>query len=162
MEPSHSVVARNNVTINGSGSTVLMLAHGFGCDQNMWRHLLPYFDEQYTVILFDYVGCGASDYSAYDKDRYSSLNGYAQDVLEICEALSLKDVTFIGHSVSSMIGMHAAIQSPHIFSKLAMICPSPCFLKVGSTGNYSRKFLMFPKSCSLSSPNTNSICTGST
>jgi len=128
MEPSHSVVARNNVTINGSGSTVLMLAHGFGCDQNMWRHLLPYFDEQYTVILFDYVGCGASDYSAYDKDRYSSLTGYAQDVLEICEALSLKDVTFIGHSVSSMIGMHAAIQSPHIFSKLAMICPSPCFL----------------------------------
>lgn len=130
MQPSHNVEARNNVTIHGSGDKVIMLAHGFGCDQKMWRHLLPYLDKQYKVILFDYVGCGSSDYSAYNKQRYSTLKGYAQDVLDICEALSLEDVIFVGHSVSSMIGMHAAIQSPHIFSKLAMICPSPCFLNL--------------------------------
>lgn len=128
MQTVQSVVVRNNVKIYGSGSTVIMLAHGFGCDQTMWRHLLPYLDDKYTVILFDYIGCGASDYTAYDKVRYSSLTGYAQDVLDICEALKLTKVNFIGHSVSSMIGMHAAIQSPDVFSKLAMICPSPCFL----------------------------------
>lgn len=128
MQTVQSVVVRNNVKIYGSGSTVIMLAHGFGCDQTMWRHLLPYLDDKYTVILFDYVGCGASDYTAYDKVRYSSLTGYAQDILDICEALKLTKVNFIGHSVSSMIGMHAAIQSPDVFSKLAMICPSPCFL----------------------------------
>ncbi len=128
MQTSQSVEARNNVKICGSGSTIIMLAHGFGCDQKMWRHLLPYLDDKYTVILFDYVGCGASDFAAYDKVRYSSLTGYAQDVLEICEALNLTKVNFIGHSVSSMIGMHAAIQSPDTFSKLTMICPSPCFL----------------------------------
>jgi len=128
MQTAQSVVVRNNVKIYGSGSTVIMLAHGFGCDQTMWRHLLPYLDDKYTVILFDYVGCGASDYTAYDKVRYSSLTGYAQDVLDICEAMKLTKVNFIGHSVSSMIGMHAAIQSPDVFSKLAMICPSPCFL----------------------------------
>ena len=128
MQPNCSVVTRNNVTIHGSGSTVIMLAHGFGCDQQMWCHLLPYLVEKYKVVLFDYVGCGASDYSAYDNNRYATLDGYAQDVLDICEALNLDDVIFIGHSVSSMIGMHAAIQSPHIFSKLVMVCPSPCFL----------------------------------
>lgn len=128
MQLSGSVLARNNVTIHGSGTTVIMLAHGFGCDQKMWRYLIPYLLEEYKVVLFDYVGCGASDYSAYDNNRYSTLDGYAQDVLDICEALKLENVIFIGHSVSSMIGMRAAIQSPHIFSKLAMVCPSPCFL----------------------------------
>lgn len=127
MQPNCSVVTRNNVTIHGSGSNVIMLAHGFGCDQQMWCHLLPYLVEKYKVVLFDYVGCGASDYSAYDTNRYATLDGYAQDVLDICEALNLKDVIFVGHSVSIMIGMRAAIQLPHIFLSLSWNVRLPAF-----------------------------------
>lgn len=107
-----------------------MLAHGFGCDQNMWRFLTPMLKNDFKVVLFDYVGCGRSDYSFYQKNRYSTLKGYAQDVIEICSELVLSDVIFVGHSVSSMIGMHAAIEYPALFSKLIMVCPSPCFLNL--------------------------------
>ncbi|MDC0535706.1 alpha/beta hydrolase [Francisellaceae bacterium] len=123
-----NVLERNNVKITGNGKITLMFAHGFGCDQNMWRFMLPTLESNYKVVLFDYVGCGQSDTSAFDKQRYKALDGYAQDVIEICEELKLQNIVFIGHSVSSIIGMLAAIQSPTIFSKIIMICPSPCFL----------------------------------
>jgi sigma-B regulation protein RsbQ len=122
------VLTRNNVKLTGSGKTTLMLAHGFGCDQNMWRFMLPLLEPDYQVVLFDYVGCGQSDINQFDKRRYQSLDGYAQDLIDICDELKLQDIVFIGHSVSSIIGMLAAAKSPTIFSKMVMICPSPCFL----------------------------------
>jgi len=124
----NDILLRNNVKLMGKGEKTLFLAHGFGCDQNMWRFLTPELMEHFTVVLFDYVGSGASDISQYDKKRYSQLEGYAEDIIEICQALDLSDAIFIGHSVSSIIGAIAATKKPTLFSKLIMICPSPCFL----------------------------------
>lgn len=124
------ILRRNNVSVIGSKQQTLLLAHGFECDQNMWRFVLPKLSQQYRIVLFDYVGSGSSDVSAFDKERYGSLEGYATDVVDICQALDLKDVTLVGHSVSSMIGLIAAIRAPEHFSKLVMVCPSPCFLNV--------------------------------
>ena len=118
----------------------MLFAHGFGCDQNMWRYITPAFENDYKIILFDYVGAGKSDLSAYHPDRYNSLQGYAQDILEICEELKLKDVIFVGHSVSSMIGVLAAIERPEIFSDLIMVSPSPCYINDGEyIGGFERK-----------------------
>ncbi|KZZ11173.1 sigma factor SigB regulation protein RsbQ [Oleiphilus sp. HI0118] len=122
------ILKRNNVKVFGSGGHTLMLAHGFGCDQKMWRFMLPFLEKEYQIVLFDYVGCGQSDFSAYDNKRYQTLEGYANDVIEICETLELEEVVFVGHSVSSVIGILASIEKPEIFSKLIMVCPSPCFL----------------------------------
>jgi sigma-B regulation protein RsbQ len=119
---------RNNVKLFGRGTQPMLFAHGFGCDQNMWRFMTPAFSEEYRIVLFDYVGSGKSDRSAYDATRYASLDGYAKDVLEICEALDLHDVIFVGHSVSSMIGLLAAKQQPERFSKLVMVGPSPRYI----------------------------------
>src|SRR3954465_11876776 len=100
-----NVRVRNNVSVRGAGTQPMLFAHGFGCDQTMWRFVAPAFEPDYRVILFDYVGSGKADASAYDPERYSSLQGYAQDVLDICHALDLHDVIFVGHSVSSMVGV---------------------------------------------------------
>src|SRR5690606_34264339 len=97
---SQNILHRNNVKITGKGTRPMLFAHGFGCDQNMWRFITPSFEQQYRTITFDYVGAGKSDVSAYHPDRYRNLNGYAQDILEICEALELRDVTVVAHSVS--------------------------------------------------------------
>jgi sigma-B regulation protein RsbQ len=112
----------------------MVFAHGFGCDQSMWRYLAPAFADRYRLVTFDYVGHGNSDLSAYDSARYSSLEGYAQDVLEVLEELDLSDVVFVGHSVSSMIGAMAAIQQPHRFESLVMVGPSPRYLDDDSDG----------------------------
>ena len=106
----------------------MLFAHGFGCDQNMWRLLTPAFENDYEIILFDYVGAGKSDLQAYNAERYSTLNGYAQDVLDICAALDLKKVIFVGHSVSSVIGMLASIREPERFAQLILIGPSPRYI----------------------------------
>ena len=119
------ILLRNNVTIRGKGDRTIIFAHGFGCDQNMWRFVAPAFEDTHRVVLFDYVGSGKSDLRAYDPERYSTLSGYAQDVLDVCDALALKDAIFVGHSVSSIIGLLAAIREPHRFSHLIMIGPSP-------------------------------------
>lgn len=129
MQPD--ILRRNNVTIKGKGKKPMIFAHGFGCDQKMWRFVSPAFEAEYQIILFDYVGSGSSDASAYNTERYNSMNGYVQDILEICSALNLRDAIFVGHSVSSMIGMYAAIAAPQYFSKLAMVGPSPCYLVDG-------------------------------
>ena len=122
------ILKRNHVTIHGNGKETLLLAHGFGCDQRMWRFVLPALSSKYQVILFDYVGSGNSDVTEYSVDKYSTLNGYAQDVLDIIQALKLEKVTFVGHSVSSMIGLIASLEEPSLFTSQIMICPSPCFL----------------------------------
>jgi sigma-B regulation protein RsbQ len=122
------VCLRNNVKVLGHGSKVLMFGHGFGCDQNTWRLITPAFISEYKIVLFDYVGAGHSDLSAYDNNRYSSLEGYASDVLDICEALNLQDVVFVGHSVSSMIGLLAVNRAAETFSSIVFIGPSPRYL----------------------------------
>ncbi|HKL88720.1 MAG TPA: alpha/beta hydrolase, partial [Salinibacter sp.] len=122
------VKERNNVTVRGEGTQPLLFAHGFGCNQAMWRFVAPHFEATYRTVLFDYVGSGGSDLSAYDSDRYGSLEGYAQDVLDICDALALDDVVFVGHSVSTVIGMLAAIEQPQRFDRLVLIGTSPRYL----------------------------------
>ena len=124
----HDILRRNNVRIFGKGKQPMLFAHGFGCDQNMWRFLTPAFENDYEIILFDYVGAGKSDLQAYNAERYSSLTGYAQDVLDICAALDLKKVIFVGHSVSSVIGMLASIREPERFAQLILIGPSPRYI----------------------------------
>ncbi|MGW6834850.1 alpha/beta fold hydrolase [Streptomyces sp. NPDC054949] len=120
---------RNNVTVTGRvDGPVLLLAHGFGCDQNMWRLVAPALAENYRLVLFDYVGSGRSDPSAWDEQRYSSLKGYARDVLEVCEELDLRNVTFVGHSVSAMVGVLAAANAPERFSHLVMVAPSSRYI----------------------------------
>ena len=99
------ILKRNNVQIFGNGPQVIMFAHGFGCDQGMWRYITPAFENEYQIVLFDYVGCGKSDIGSYTEARYGSLEGYALDIIEICRELKLKDVILVGHSVSSMVGM---------------------------------------------------------
>ena len=106
----------------------MLFAHGFGCDQNMWRSVTPAFEDDYRIVLLDYVGSGKSDLSAYDPDRYANLEGYAQDVLDVCEALNLSDVILVGHSVSGVIGMLAAIREPARFDRLILVSPSPRYL----------------------------------
>jgi sigma-B regulation protein RsbQ len=122
------VVKRNNVTIKGKGDKTMLFAHGYGCDQNMWRYITPAFEPDYKVVLFDYVGFGRADNSGYSSQRYSSLQAYADDVLEICAELDLQDVIFVGHSVSAMIGILAAIKEPSRFTKLVLIGPSPRYI----------------------------------
>ncbi|AYN42789.1 alpha/beta hydrolase [Streptomyces dangxiongensis] len=130
---------RNNVTITGNpqGPTVV-LAHGFGCDQNMWRLTVPALADDYRVVLFDYVGAGRSDASAFSEDRYASLDGYARDVVEVCEELDLRDATFVGHSVSAMIGVLAAAAAPERIGALVMVAPSPRYIDdEGYRGGFS-------------------------
>ena len=131
---------RNNVRLLGRGTPAIMFAHGFGCDQNMWRFVAPAFEASHQVVLFDHVGAGRSDVSAYDKDKYSTLAGYATDVLDICRALELSDVVFVGHSVSAMIGVLAAARDPGRFKALVLVGPSPRYLDdTDYTGGFSRQ-----------------------
>lgn len=122
------IIERNNVRESGADGPLLLLAHGFGCDQNMWRFVMPELERDFRVIAFDYVGSGRSLATAYDRRRYASLEGYAEDIVEICDALDLSEVTLVGHSVSSMIGLIASLRVPPRFARIAMVCPSPCFL----------------------------------
>lgn len=134
------VVERNNVRVLGSGERTIIFAHGYGCDQNMWRHVTPSFVDRYRVVLFDYVGSGASDASAFDRSRYSTLNGYAEDVLDIIHELSLDKVNFVGHSVSSIVGALASIEEPERFESLIMIGPSPRYINDGDYhGGFERQ-----------------------
>lgn len=123
-----NILTRNNVRVFGNGNQPMLFAHGFGCDQTMWRYITPAFEVDYRIVLFDYVGCGGSDKASYDPIRYSNLEGYAQDVLDVCKALHLKDVIFVGHSVSGMVGTLAANMAPEYFSRIIMLGPSACYI----------------------------------
>ena len=125
---TQDILRRNHVRVSGRGTQPMLFAHGFGCDQNMWRFVAPAFEDDYRVILFDYVGSGQSDLGAYDEKRYATLDGYAQDVLDVVHALDLRDVVFVGHSVSSMVGVLAANREPERFARLVMIGPSPRYV----------------------------------
>ncbi|MFB9905360.1 alpha/beta fold hydrolase [Allokutzneria oryzae] len=117
----------------------MMLAHGFGCDQNMWRLVVPALAEHFRVILFDHVGAGRSDRSAWRPERHARLDGYAEDVLEICRELGLRELTLVGHSVSAMIGVLAAVREPERFARLVLLTPSPRYVDdVGYRGGFSR------------------------
>jgi sigma-B regulation protein RsbQ len=135
-----SALQKNNVKISGTGRRPMLFAHGFGCDQNMWRLVVPAFEDDFKVVLFDHVGAGRSDLSAYSPRKYASLEGYASDVLEICRELRLTGVTFVGHSVSAMIGVLAAIEEPERFERLVLIGPSPRYIDDGDyIGGFSQE-----------------------
>jgi sigma-B regulation protein RsbQ len=135
------VIARNNVTVSGRpGGPPLVFAHGFGCDQGMWRYVAPAFADSHRVVLFDHVGAGGSDLSAWDPLRYRRLDGYAGDVVEIVEALDLPPVVFVGHSVSAMIGVLAAVRRPELFDRLVLVGPSPRYIDDdGYRGGFSKE-----------------------
>jgi sigma-B regulation protein RsbQ len=135
-----TAVARNNVVVHGRpDGRPMLFAHGFGCDQNMWRHVWPAFADSHRIVLFDHVGLGGSDTSAYDRDRYATLQGYADDILEICHELELDDVVFVGHSVSAMMGLLAAAAEPERFARLVLVGPSPRYIDdEGYTGGFTR------------------------
>lgn len=138
-----TVIRRNNVTVSGrADGPVMMFAHGYGCDQDMWRRLLPYFANDYRLVLFDHVGAGHSDVNAYDREKYGSLDGYAADLLEICACLDLKDVILVAHSVSAMMAVIAATQEPERFSRLILVAPSPRYTNdpaEGYVGGFSQE-----------------------
>ena len=135
-----TVLERNAVRVSGvAGGRPIVFAHGFGCDQGMWRFVAPDFEVDHRVVLFDQVGSGRSDLSAYDPEKYGSLRGYATDLVEICRELGLTDVVFVGHSVSAMIGVLAFKQAPELFAALVMVGPSPRYVNDGDyTGGFSR------------------------
>ena len=135
------MIARNRVRVSGvPDGRPMVFAHGFGCDQEMWRLVVPAFETDHRVVLFDYVGSGRSDLSAYDPVRYGSLEGYAADVVEICRELDLDDVVLVGRSVSAMIGVLAAARAPELFGALVMVGPSPRYVDNGDyVGGFSRE-----------------------
>ena len=134
---------KNAVSVTGRpDGRPMIFAHGFGCDQNMWRFVAPAFEATHRVVLYDLVGSGRSDLAAYDRDRYSTLDGHALDVLEIIHEYDLRDVVFVGHSVSAMIGVLAANREPDRFDRLVLVGPSPRYLDdEGYTGGFSRSDL---------------------
>jgi len=134
-----SVLKRNNVSILGSGPKTMVFAHGYGCDQNVWRFITPAFASQYRIVLFDHVGAGNSDLAQYSAQHYDSLQAYATDVLEILEELGIGQAIYVGHSVSAMIGILAAIRAPERFERLVLVGPSPCYINDGDyTGGFTR------------------------
>jgi len=134
------VYAKNNVRVVGNADgPALLLAHGFGCDQNLWRLVVERLSPDFRIVLFDHVGAGRSDPSAWDAERYASLNGYASDVLDIVRELDLHDVVFVGHSVAAMIGVLAVAAQPDRFAKLILLTPSPRYLDDdGYRGGFTR------------------------
>ncbi|MDP9066418.1 MAG: alpha/beta hydrolase [Pseudomonadota bacterium] len=133
-----SVMSRNAVVVRGSAARTMVFAHGFGCDQNMWRFVAPAFEGEFTTVIFDHVGAGRSDLSAYNREKYSTLQGYADDLLEIGRALQLENAVFVGHSVSAMIGALASLEAPDMFESLVMVGPSPRYIDdAGYVGGFS-------------------------
>lgn len=135
-----NIKERNHVTVLGNGEKIIVFAHGFGCDQTVWSRIVPAFEKDFRVVLFDYTGSGRSDKTLYSKERYGSLDGYALDLVEIADELNLSDVIFVGHSVSSMIGALASIKRPHLMGRLIMIGPSPHYMNDGEyKGGFERQ-----------------------
>lgn len=134
------MLLRNNVRVFGSGTTPIVFSHGYGCDQNMWRLITPAFEAKYKIVLYDHVGFGKSDLAAFQPQKYSTLDGYALDLIEICNELKIQQTIFVGHSVGAMIGVLAAIREPGLFRKLVLIGPSPCYINDGDyIGGFARQ-----------------------
>jgi sigma-B regulation protein RsbQ len=134
------VLERNNVHVGGNpDGPAIVFAHGFGCDQNMWRFVVPAFEDRYRTVLYDHVGFGGSDLDAFDVERHDQLQGYADDAIDIIRELDLGPVIYVGHSVASMIGVRAAITAPELFDRLVLVCPSPCYIDDGDyVGGFTR------------------------
>jgi sigma-B regulation protein RsbQ len=133
-----SVAGRNNVQVRGQGRKTIVFAHGYGCDQNMWRLVAPALQDEFRTVTFDQVGVGQSDLSAYDPGKYADLSGYADDLIEVCAELGLREAVFVGHSVGAMIGMLASIKAPGLFAKLILVGPSPRYIDDGAyVGGFS-------------------------
>jgi sigma-B regulation protein RsbQ len=140
LEYTHPLLQRNKVRVIGNGDQVLLFCHGFGCSQQIWRYLTTSLATRYKLVLFDYVGSGESDLQAYEPVKYSSLAGYATDIVDICKVLELRNVVLVGHSVGSTIAMLAAVQEPSYFSKIIMLAPSPCYTnEPGYHGGFDRE-----------------------
>jgi sigma-B regulation protein RsbQ len=134
-----SVLKRNNVVVGGNGDTAMMFAHGFGCDQNMWRYIYPAFQNNHKTVLFDHVGAGNSDLSAYSFQKYDKLEGYAEDIVEIANELNIREGIFVGHSVSGIMGIMAAAMAPDIFKTLILVSPSSSYINQDNyTGGFSK------------------------
>ena len=134
-----SIETRNNVQVHGNGPATMVLAHGFGCNQNMWHYLLPLFAGQYRMVTFDLVGSGGSDNAAYSRAKYGTLCGYADDLLEVLDGFCDGPCIYVGHSVSAMIGLLAAIRQPQRFAAQVMVGPSPSYIDDGAyTGGFTR------------------------
>lgn len=123
-----NILQRNNVVVSGRGQDSMVFSHGFGCDQKMWRFVAPAFEDDFRVVLFDHVGCGGSQIAAYDERRHATLQGYADDLIEVIHAARAGGCVFVGHSVGATIGLLAAIRQPALFSRLVMVCASPHYL----------------------------------
>ncbi|MBV8398250.1 MAG: alpha/beta hydrolase [Acetobacteraceae bacterium] len=135
-----SLSHQHNLKLIGSGAKAIVFAHGFGCDQNMWRFVAPAFADQFRIVLFDHIGAGGSDLSAYDPIKYASLHGYADDVIELCRELGVQSGVFVGHSVSAMIGVLAAKKAAELFEKLVLVGPSPRYINDGDyVGGFSEQ-----------------------
>lgn len=142
MLSARDATARFNIHVGGDGDRPLVFAHGFGCDQNMWRFLVPQFESDFRVVCFDSLGMGGSDRSAYDPQRYWKLDDYAEDLLLVCRSLDLNGAIVVGHSVSGMIAALASIQAPAQFERLVMVAPSPCYLNDGDyVGGFEKQDL---------------------
>ncbi|MGY1858335.1 alpha/beta fold hydrolase [Modestobacter sp. SYSU DS0290] len=136
-----SVRHRNAVRESGRPEgRPMVFVHGYGCDQNMWRFVVPDFEVDHRVVTFDLVGFGQSDLSAHDPVRHGSLHGYADDVVEVLRELELTDVVFVGHSVSAMIGVLAHARAPELFGAMVMVGPSARYVDDGDyVGGFSRE-----------------------
>lgn len=134
-----SFATKHNVQVRGAGQQTMVFAHGFGCDQNMWRYVAPAFESDFQTVLFDHIGAGGSDLGAYDPQKYASLDGYAGDVVELCRELGVRQGIYVGHSVSAMIGILAAKRAPELFEKLVLVGPSPRYIDdaEGYVGGFS-------------------------
>lgn len=123
-----NILSRHKVEVSGNGEQPIIMLHGFGCNRSMWRHLTPLLESDYRIITFDHAGTTEENVEFYNTSRYTSLDGYAEDIVDICRALELEDAIFVGHSVSAMMGVLAYHRAPDLFSALVMVGPSPCYI----------------------------------
>lgn len=138
--PTHDVLKRHNVRVLGTGSSTLLLCNGYGCSQQVWNYLIPTLAAQNRLVLFDQMGAGQSDTTAYEAQKYATLHGYVQDIVAICQALDLRQLTIIGHSEGAMVALLATIQAPHYFSKAVLLTASPCHVnKPGYYGGFEEQ-----------------------
>lgn len=134
-----SLEERHAITVRGAGTQAMVFVHGYGCDQNMWRLMTPYFKATHKVVLYDQMGAGQSDLAAYDKAKYATLEGYADDLIAVCEWLDDGPVIVVAHSISGTIALLAAKRRPELFARLIMLGPSPCFINDGNyVGGFDR------------------------
>ncbi|WP_066340396.1 alpha/beta fold hydrolase [Azohydromonas lata] len=135
-----SIFSQHNVKVIGNQAASIVFMHGYGCDQQVWRHVAPAFAQDHRIVLFDLLGSAASNSGTFDRHKYANLEGYARDLIEVCRAADLKRPVLVGHSISAMIAIVAARMAPDLFDRLVLLAPNPCYLKDGNyDGGFSRE-----------------------